>query len=566
MYVVIGYFNTKKTERIMRILALLLTIILFNNCIELDDYRGLTFDVNTSLPIGEFTMSESKLLSLASVDSSGFTYIDDVVTFQGSSDNIDFVDKEDLDEVIGLDLNVLFKKTTIIDIPQINAAKESFVKIYIPENHNDVDLNLLPDVRLNNAMLSKGEVSFAVTPVEGVDFTHLELTVTDLMNNGVPISASGNSGVNPTTENITGYNLAPSVGGREIKIMYHGYIGVDLTKINPNTARLPLDITIKIVGAEVSRAVGYFGRQELTSIVHEIDLSGGSSMEFFKYIQEFSIADPEISMVVNSDVKIPILMRIDSLHAISMVDGERVRKSLKLRDQFNKNRFLINSGISKIVINNGIFEGKSDLSDVITTDLLALEVNLMPIVNPTVATDGIPEVTEENNEFGLEDKVTGDLLYSIPISGYFKNISITDTIDVSLNYSDYGVSEIAIALLSENSFPLDMTVDLFALGKDGESIELLEHKIEIPSVVDNINPSLGGVVPGLVDEENMQIITLGREISTALLDAEGIICKINASSMNPDNLEIMPKIKLYKGSSLKLKVVVGVKVDIALNN
>ena len=562
-FVIIKYLQINKKNMIRKLL-LLSTIILLNSCIKSEDYEDLSIDINTSLPLGDFTINEDKLFELASVGEGGFTYVNDVITFQGNSGNISFIDSNDLKNVLKIESNINFSKSTAITIPHVPALEVTTVTLDVAESNNELDLVLSNGVKIDEALLSNGVLTVFVQPVNGVDFSNLIFTIDNFSYDGVPLQTATNSGNKPTEISLRDYKLAPSNGGREVSIKYQGSITVDMTQVDPTITEIPLDISVKMVDLAVREAKGFFGRQEFAQISQNVDLGDNSSSDFFEYIDEFSIADPSISMDIKTNINIPILVRIDNIYAISKVDGIVSKKELLLKDEFNKNRFIIDAANDEILINNSIFDGNNLLSSVITKDLTGLEVNITPIVNPTVEQDGIPNQSDVVNEFNIEDNVSGDLVYSIPLSGYFKNINITDTLTMDISSSEYDINEVSFAILAENTFPLDISLSLYTLDKNGEAIALSDDEIMIPSVVKNVNPATETVMPGVVDQQNVKIITLDQKASNRFVEAEDILFKISASSMNPENLATMPTIKFYRNSFLKMKMVLGVKGEIEL--
>ena len=545
-------------------LLLFSTIVLFNSCVQMEDYEDLSIEIDTSLPLGDLTIDEGKLFELASVGEGGFVYVDDVITFQGESGDISFVNSKDLEEVLEIESNISFTENKILDITQLTQlSRFGVVNIEIPEETKILDLELNSGVKIDEAALSNGTLSVFVQPIDGVDVSNLVFTINELVLDKNPIVTSSNSGAQPTVIDLNGYKLKPSEGGRAISIKYNGFISIDKSIVSPTLTQIPLNISVKMEGADVFEAKGFFGRQEFTPIVQDVDLGDNSSSEFFDYIDEFSIANPSISMEVISDVNIPILVRIDNIYSVSTINGRRVRKEMILQDEFNKNRFLIDSKNNTILINNSIFEGNNVLSAAITKNLTGLEVNITPVVNPTVEQDGIPTEGDGINEFNVNNSVVGELVYSIPLSGSFKNINITDTLSMDAGSSDYDINEISLAILAENTFPLDIALSLYAIDDHGMIAELTKESIEIPSVVENLKPGAGVVInPGIVDVNNVKIITLDEIASKQFMEAKDILFKINASSMNPNDLPTMPTISFYRNSSLKMKMVLGVKGEI----
>lgn len=548
-------------------LLLLSTIILLNSCIKTEDYKDLSININTSLPLGDLTISEKKLFELASVGEGGFVYVNDIITFQGNSTNINFINSDDLKEVLKIKSDLNFTKDKNIDITNIYLTQRAgMTTVEIPKEANDLDLELDPGVEIDEALLSNGILSIFVEPVVGVDFSDLIFTINNFNLDGNPITTASNQGDQPKEIDLSGYNLTPNNRGQSVSIQYEGAITIDNSAIDLTLTSVPLRMNVKMMNIEVQEAKGFFGRQEFSPVIQDIDLGDNSSSDFFEYIDDFSIANPSISMAITSDVNIPILVRIDKIYSLSTINGTVVEKELRLKNQFNKNRFLIDSENNKIVIDNSIFEGNSVLSGAITKNLNGLKVNITPIANPTVSLDGIPESNQKVNEFNVNNTVNGDLIYSIPLSGYFKDINITDTLSMDIGSDEYNINEVSFAILAENTFPLDISLSLYSLDSNGTLVELSHDKIEIPSVVENNNPSSGSIVPGVVNKDNVTIITLDEMASDRFVNAEKILFKINASSMNPNDLAVMPTINFYKNSYLKMKMILGVKGDIEFNS
>lgn len=513
------------------------------------DLSDLKIDINTTSPLGSLNINEKRLFELASADS--FVYTNEGVVAFTDSDNLDIIKEGDLANILKINAVQSFFITHNISPGGFFLAPT----ITIPVNESfEFELEYesgSSGVVIDELTILAGSLN-AINNSQGVDISGIKFTIPVITKDGVPITINGND--EPLS--LEGCLFEPTFTDNVNKILIK--VEGDIIIKGDITNSASINYGINITDLKAGSITGKFGRQTLSTQTQEISIAGNTT-DFFQYIDDFAIADPSISIDINSEANIPTLVIIEQMK----INGD----IMELKKEYNKDRFLIKEGGSKIVINNDTFENGSALTDAITKNFKSVTVTFLTIINPNnddLLSDDIIEPT--TNSFNVDDLITGVLNYQLPIAGYFKGIKIEESFDMNLDIEsddDYSINSLSLAIYAENSFPIDINLSLYTEDEGGVVTPLSDEYVTIPSSVNNINPDKGEVIPGIVDANNVNIMTIDKAASDRLFSAKKLMFKINASSTKIEDKQI---IYFYKDSNLNLNLVVGVEGEIFITN
>lgn len=513
----------------MKKLLLLTTLFLMalSGCMKSSDFEDLKLNINTSMPLGSMSFDDQSLMELASVDN--LKYDQNDVAYIGDNISLDVIQQSDLKKIFSISTQTIKLKKDLSD--KIEGIVLPDTPIPLPEGlDTEYKLELEDGVVVKDITLANGVVSLQSND-DAAYYEGMVCTIDEITRNGVPIKFK--IGEN---KNIAGYKITPNDNKITVKISG--------TVVNTTT----VDCQIVIDQMEVKSALGFFGNKEINKIKTELKIDD-STKDFFNYIEDFYIANPQITLNVESDINVPTLVIISQIS----IDGTK----LNLKTGLDSDRFLIDSKKEYIKISNANFVNNNELSNAITSSLSSVLIELTTILNPTNEQIGSDIVISKINSFNSDSKITGELDVAIPINGYFKNITFNDKFDMNLgdDIKEYEYRNISYAITSKNTFPLDIILKLYTENSNGELMPLGDDFTTIPSALNNVNPKNGSVTPGIINDSNAKIITLNERDSKRFMSAEKIVFEIKASSTNVNQKEI---INFYKGLALNFNMILGV--------
>ncbi len=533
-----------------KFLSFLLSVYVLVGCSisDLDKYSDVKIPIDTSIPLGYTELNDDMFLD--QVPDSLLT--DDAVVTISQSSDLELLPQGAMDKILviadqSLDFDVI---TPMPSTRSSISGYTSFTSVPVVVAPKNVNIALGSGVSLSQAKLSSGVFSVSAVGLSaGISVDDVVVTVPEIVDlSGSPLVVYFNKPLD-----ITGYTLSPAANG-DITLNLDGVLAVE-SSLLPGFIGTDFifDAKFSMTNIGIESAEGFFGRQELDPIVEILDVDK-AALDFFDTIKEFYLSSPSLSTNVKTNIGIPILVVFNSIK----VNGEMVE--LK-KNTYGVDRILVTKDKESVFnIDNSSFVDRT-LSDLITKDLSSIEISLSTIINPVQAelynNDII--ISKENVFSSTTGKANGLLKFNLPIMGRFKGLTYDQSFDLDLGLEQDqkdAIDELALAVLAENYFPFDITLDLYTEDKVGNATLLLENFINIPSSLNNVDPKIGVAEPGVIDESNYTINSIiGNDIKE-LFDASKLLFKINANSKGIDQKEI---ISLYKGSRLKLSITAGIK-------
>ena len=526
--------------------AVLLSALLWS-CNPADDFKDLSFSVNTSLPVGGINFSQASLFELSGMDTTLIKYDSEGVMVMTDSIALDLMDEKQFDEILSFE----FPKVRVdIDefIPDIPIKLPGGSSAYgvsglpgradgieIPENRVVEKLRMPGDERISKVKLSAGSLRFS----GGEAFRGLVCKAENVLDvSGNPIEIRSGAVVD-----LAGCTIKPSEGN-SLAFVFSG-------TVYPSAS---LEAELSFDDVSVFSARGYFGRKEITPAQTTITIEEGIN-DFLNNVGDIYLADPSITINFKNTFVLPVAVILTSLKA----DG----REIELDEGYDKTRFYVGEGVSSIVIDNGITASGTGISDLLNKELRTVEFSFSAITNPSdddlMAPYGTVPVVQENY-YDRTCALDGSIVLGIPLHGVFGDIFYSDTYDVDLDL-DVNVNKAQLAITGSNSFPLKLTLDLSGVTANGEEKPFVMDKIVIPSTENNLPMSMA--TPVVIDQSNYILVDLNPEVVNDFADIEKMRFNISASSLDASQRR---NVKIYKGSSLKLNLTIGVNGVVQLDS
>ncbi len=515
------------------VLGMILPILVLVSCNVGDDFKDLKVDLNTSLPLGKLEFSEASLFELSDVDTTLIRYDSDGCMVLNDSIEANIISDSQIDEFLSINF-----PDASIDIPIPGGVSGSFP---VPENDNYFELTTDGGETLEEVVLNNGYINFSYdASLRDVTCTIKEIT-----------DVNGNALVVRSGERIDltrGYTIKP-LDGNKLTFVYSG------TAYANGGSKLTTDVTF--IDTEIFSVKGYLGRKEISSTSSSLQIDEGTN-SFLNNIGEVYISDPYIGIDIDNNFNIPICVIIENITSNGV--------QIPLKEGFNTTRFLVDKGENSIVLNNDCTQSGNGISAVINNDFNDITISFKTIINPTDADLMAPAGTAPSgidNYYDRDCKVKTLIRFGMPLKGYFNDINYTDNYDVELDLKSVNLTKAQMAITGTNTFPLDLSFDLYSIDRTGREVRMTNKSIVIPSTPDN--EPMDKVTPTVLGKDNYILVDIDTDILNNLKDTETIRFKMNASSLDADNRRI---IKIYKGSQIKLNLLLGAEgsVDINSNN
>ena len=191
-----------------------------------------------------------------------------------------------------------------------------------------------------------------------------------------------------------------------------------------------------------------------------------------------------------------------------------------------------------------------------------MSLSIKAIINPTdddlMAPAGtvVPDV---DNYYDRNCRVGTVIRFGMPLWGVFGNISYNDSYDVDMAGTEMILQNAVMAIAGTNTFPLSLSLDLYSVDYDDNEKRLTKETIVIPSTSDNLPAD--ETEPMVLGQDNYLLTELDAETINNMDQVSKIRLKIGASSLDADKRRY---IKIYKGSSLDLRLTIGIQGDLDL--
>lgn len=504
-----------------------LSTLLFS-CNVADDFENLTLGINTSMSLGTIKFSEASLFELSDIDTSVIRYDEEGVMVLSDSVVVDLIGDNNLDDI----LSVTFPANNKAPIIPGGSSSAGDYPVSTTVTYN---MDVSGSERLTEVTLSRGTISFSANDALR-DVTCTVAEITD--ESGRPLSIKPGQSVNLAD----GYVIKPATGNA-LRLQYAGTVH---TSSN-------LEAQVDFSNMEIFSARGYFGRKEISTTVANVKIDEGTN-SFLSNVEDIYLVDPKIDIVLDNSFRLPVGVIIESLTC----NG----RGIFLKDGYNTTRYIVNEGRTYISISNEDTESGDGISQIINKNLKEVSLSIKAIVNPTdddmMAPAGtvVPDV---DNYYDRNCRVGTVIRFGMPLWGVFGNISYNDSYDVDMAGTEMILQNAVMAIAGTNTFPLSLSLDLYSVDYDDNEKRLTKETIVIPSTSDNLPAD--ETEPMVLGQDNYLLTELDAETINNMDQVSKIRLKIGASSLDADKRRY---IKIYKGSSLDLRLTIGIQGDLDL--
>lgn len=507
--------------------CLTVSLLLFG-CMEKDMFKDIHIYPDTTLPIGSFEISDSSLFAQANMEPE--TDQNGVLQFSFKN-SVSFVEESDIARIFTFPTQY-FR----FEIPSFPARVEGD-KIDIPSDISiDVDLQLGDDESVTNIAFSR---IAAIVAIDGVDMSTVRCRIPQIKD------ADGNAF--EYRHNVINYS------GQYQLDTDTGQVTLEFSGLPSSSRNGYFEFTIN----GTSHAEGFFGNKVVDQTSTKVSLSE----EFTDFAQKSEYAyfsNPAIEFDVFNKFNIPIMIKMDSFD----VNGQRV----ELKDIFGVSRILIKPGdVTKVRFTNASTVNGHGLSDVFNKDMKDVNIEVSSIINPTAQQLGDPTyVAPTTNSLSITDRLTGDYGVEIPMEGVLQDVKFDNVIDLDLSgmkMDELKYKQIDLTMTAENKMPLEVKLSAYVTHNnqsDGVRTYITQQPIVVPSTRNNLKANDPNLLPGIINKDNMVVITLNEQVVDQFLNSESLFFEINASTKDALSREI---IKIYSPSRIDMHVVLGAKGD-----
>ncbi|MEF9986237.1 MAG: hypothetical protein RR735_03790 [Bacteroidales bacterium] len=496
------------------------------------DFNETKVPVNTTLPLADFNISESMLLSWGGVKEDILSRGDDDILQIRKSQEIEIGSSADLKDLFNISNQKFLIPYNFGGI--VPAPIEININPIIKLSHNFV---FEDNYTISNATLNNGEISFNVLNTVS-DFKNVSCTIEQLTKNNNPLVIKSGE-----TISLAGYELK-----LDNKSTLNFYLSGKISaKAGDNLSNINLNIAFS--NLEILQAKGFFGRKEINP-VNEFTINiDPSIIDFFKDC-DYYLNNPQIKLQLSNAYNLPILVKISKLKI-----GD---KEIKLKDGIGNSSILLKPEyITDYVLNNSSTLGGKELSEAISSNISSCTIAFTIITNPTKEDVGdAAYIAPTTNAIALNKsiKIQEDLL--IPFDGMFTNVAFNQEFNMDLDNSNGNIYEyLKLGITCANEMPLNLNFTLVAVSNDNTESILLEEPVNIPAS-NGLRPASPNFKAGIIDNANAIIRTIPGEKVQAMITAKTLKFVFKGSMPKQANGEYS---KLYSPSSLNLKLIGNLK-------
>ena len=516
-----------------QLLLLLCSALLLSSC-NFDDYSNVKIPIDTTLPLLDADITADNLIDwgnlseVISTNQNGVLQTNSVIEFN-------FADISDFSSMLNLpSQNFTFRVDP-------NTKSSRAISIPIPTGTEfKGEFNLNNGMRLDNVMLGGGEISLNA---DRSTFRDLTITIPEITQYGRAIEIRVGEPFYLQGAMLSFENKGESTNNA-ITFQLSGDINLGST--NPD-----LEVSIAMTNLYIEGGVGYFGRNVIDP-QKEFIVEFDSEITSFFGDAEIRLDNPNLSMDINNEFDIPILLEINSLR---IGDNE-----IDLIDKLGYSKFYIKNRNSSVIniSNNSTISGKG-LSNALDQSMSNISIRVNVITNPSAADLGDSEYTPPTtNEINFNMAIGAKCDIAIPLSGYFKDIAFEQTMQLNLNNgnsnnSNSNIDNLKLAILSKNSFALEFLLDLYTVDQFGAETKILDEPIKILSA-NQYSLSDPLFKSGVVDRQNVDIKALSGNQANKLMNASSVKVKLRASSFNAAE---KIGINIYSDAKLNLNIIIN---------
>lgn len=269
---------------------------------------------------------------------------------------------------------------------------------------------------------------------------------------------------------------------------------------------------------------------------------------------ELDITNPIISFIANNPLQTDIVLNgiMYGEKGGAKIDGSTVKIGNGSKDD---NKILLHPGDNTIVLSRTGKSGKSNVQDIMVSDINNLIKKIPDVVNVTLE----PKV--ENNEYYTvelkEHTMTGKYDIDIPLSfGSGLKIVYEETInDFDLDLEDVDIKKAIISITADNTIPLNMEIkneNVSALDANGNKIADINVTVE-----GTITESKDGTTVA-TSQLNINLVSTK---DGAISKLDGLGFKVTAIPGQTTNVQLKSS-QWLQLKDMKLKIPNGIKVDL----
>lgn len=496
------------------------------------DFEDIKVPINTTLPLADFKISDTTLLSWAGLK-------DDVTTGENGVLEI----SKTMSMTIGTaeDLKTIFTLNNQFFTFSYNfgGTIPSPIEIKLdPPVQLEQKFSLPNDYSINYAILDAGELTFNITNSNS-DFSNVACVVEQLTLNGTPLTIRRGE-----RKSLKGYKLAFADNESKINFALSGTIQA---VAGDNLSNVGINITF--TNLRLSQAQGFFGRSVITPNEEFTIQIDPSVVDFFENC-EYYLSNPKVHLQLDNAYDLPILIQISKLKIGN--------QEIQLKNQIGSSKiFLKPQHITEYKLDNASTVSGMELSDALSKDITSFTIGFTIITNPTKAdledNNYTPPTT---NNISLDKNIKIHERFSIPIEGTFTDIPFNQEFTMGLEEDDNRVYDyLKLAVTCTNEMPFNLKFNIVAIAADNAETVLFNNAVTIPSS-NGASPNSSDFQAGIINESNVIIQNIQGNNVKAMLEAKSLRFEFNGS---------MPQIpgrgysKLYSPSSLQLKLIGNLK-------
>lgn len=525
-------------RRALPLLALLLgTQACFDEKdLDFDRLAGLKISPSVAIPLVHGSLAIEDVLTTG--ESAYIHYGEDQLVHVLYSDTIYSTSIRDLFLLPQLQLNKYYPAYS-------NATGNSNNQIAV-QAHEELDLGF-SEARFDEITLSQGKLLISSNSNINAD-VDLLVSLPTLKKDGQPLSVSlrlpaGNNG-NQTTErdlqnfeaDLTDYGTGNNIIPVEIQAIVNSNDPAILLNL-ANYLQLDLNIT----ELNFSLLTGYLGQPEVQLPTNQIPLTIFETV-FSK--AEFSIKEPILSFDLLNGSGVPVTVKTDLLQARSK-DGSTLPIATSPGSPFNVNypTQVEETALTRLTITNA---GEA--------------LGMAPAFIDYRLSGRLNVGTTENLNFLTGNSSMAAIVHAdIPLWGSLTGLSLTDTLDFTLQAEDAYVKEAIIRANVTNSFPIGVDLQVYFLDEDLHILDSLFDSSSPQLIRASQVNSLGELSsPG----ELSQDINISSARFERILKSDKIVVKgLFYTSRAADGT--LPDVRIK--SNHRLSVNLGVKTDMNIS-
>lgn len=514
-----------------KLFALLIPVmVVFHSCdIDMKDTK---VPVNTTLPLTDFNITETTLLSWAGLKEE----------VQPGPDGVLEINKA-LEMTIGTpqELRSIFiLPNQNFSIPaNLYGSVPSAVEIAInPPLKFEESFRLPGDYSIQSAILNGGTLHFDISNSIS-DFSNVLCTIEELTQNGIPFTIRPGE-----TRSLEGYKLAFRDEQARITFTLSGKI---LAKAQDDLSDIRLNLNFH--NLEIREAEGFFGRNVIApDRDFTIRIDPGVT-DFFENC-DYYLSNPQVRLKLNNTYDLPILVQISKLE----IGG----KPVPLKSGPGGNKIVVKPrAVTEYLLSNASTLSGSGLSDAISADLSAVTIAFTIITNPTREDTGDNSYDPPvHNKISISDQIDVQEYFIMPFDGWFTDIPFNQEFDLDISDNKNTVYEyFKLAVVCTNEMPLELSLTLVAVDGNDAGQLLFEEPIVIPAS-NGLNPRSDAFRAGIISESNAAIRTIPGEKVRSLLEAKKLRFALKGAMPQSESGKNM---KFYTQSNLQLKLTGNLK-------